>query len=60
MEKKCYITPNTEVITIKVQSHLLDASIVGTSMTEFSEEITTGGTTESADSRGFSIWDDEY
>ena len=60
MNKKYYITPTVNVVTVKTQSHLLDASIVNVTTTgTFSEELEVGGTTSSADSRG-GFWDDDY
>lgn len=60
MNKKNYMTPNTEVIKLNVQSHLLDASIVNVNSSDtFTEDIEVGGTTTGADSRK-SIWDDDY
>jgi hypothetical protein len=59
MNKKNYMTPNTEVINLNVKSHLLDASIVNVhSSDSFTQDIEVGGNTTGADSRG-SIWDDE-
>lgn len=60
MNKKNYIKPNTEVVMINVQSHILGNSITGASMEgDFSEGFSVGGTTTSSDSRGGGYWDDE-
>ena len=56
--KKNYICPLTETINIRTQSHLMDPSATGTNMSGqgFSEEISVGGSTTTADSRRFDIW----
>jgi hypothetical protein len=58
MNKKNYMTPNTEVIKLNVQSCLLDASITSVNMGEGLEDMEVGGSTDDADARG-GYWDDE-
>ncbi len=59
MNKKNYITPNTKVVKLNLQSYLLDASIQSVNLGEgFSDDILVDGSTEGADSRR-SVWDEE-
>ena len=59
MNKKYYITPTVNVVTVKTQSHLLNNSVAGVTMSGgFTEELEVGGTTVGADSRG-GFWDDD-
>lgn len=59
--KKNYISPKTETVKIKYKSHLMDPSATGTNMSGqgFTEEISVGGSTTTADSRRFDIWGDD-
>ena len=62
MKKKDYISPAFCQIEINVRTTLLDASVKGVNMgKDFSKDLTVGGETTEADSRGSGLfWDDDY
>jgi hypothetical protein len=53
-----YTAPELRIVEVTIGQHLLDASVTGVSMSGFSEDLTVGGETETADSRR-NVWEED-
>jgi hypothetical protein len=56
--KRQYFTPETETIRVATRYHLLDPSLTQAATADGLPDLTVGGTTTTADSRG-TLWDDD-